>query len=113
MPSTTLTQALPRSPCTGVIAITEKTLGPEHPDLATKLNNLAELYRATGRHAEAEPLYRRALTILGKALPADHLDLAKARENYALLLDRLGRNAEADALRAQAAAGRSPLAGTK
>ena len=82
----------------------EKALGPEHPDVASSLNNLAELYRdrgatprpsrctrgrwrsarrrsgrstrrgdraqqpgravpATGRYAEAEPLYQRALAI--------------------------------------------------
>ena len=31
---------------------------PSTPTLATRLNNLAELYQATGRYAEAEPLYR-------------------------------------------------------
>ena len=33
------------------IAIDEKTLGPEHPDLAAWLNNLAELYRQQGKYA--------------------------------------------------------------
>jgi S1-C subfamily serine protease len=32
--------------------------------VANSLNNLAMLYRDTGRYAEAEPLYRRALLIL-------------------------------------------------
>ncbi len=36
--------------------------------MATDLNNLAELYRAQGKHTEAEPLYRRALAIVEKAL---------------------------------------------
>ena len=35
-------------------------LGERHPDYADSLNNLAELYRATGRHAEAEQLSREA-----------------------------------------------------
>ncbi len=38
------------------LAISEKTLGTEHPDVATSLNNLAELYRAQGRDHEAERL---------------------------------------------------------
>ncbi len=58
------------------IAIGEKTLGPEHPDLATRLNNLAELYRATGRYAEAEPLYQRAIAIIEKTLGPEHPALA-------------------------------------
>jgi uncharacterized protein HemY len=59
------------------------------------------LYRDTGRLAEAEPLFRRALAILEKALPAD---LATVRETYAALLDDLGRPAEAAALRAKSGA---------
>jgi tetratricopeptide (TPR) repeat protein len=38
------------------LAIREKEFGPEHPAVTTSLNNLAELYRSQGRHAEAEPL---------------------------------------------------------
>jgi tetratricopeptide (TPR) repeat protein len=46
------------------LAIDEKSCGPEHPKVATNLNNLAELLRATNRLAEAEPLYRQGLRIL-------------------------------------------------
>src|SRR5262245_23446295 len=42
------------------LAITEKALGPENPNTAAALNNLADLYQATGAHAKAEPLYQRA-----------------------------------------------------
>ena len=45
------------------LAIDEKAFGPDHPDVATALNNLAALLRATNRLGEAEPLYRRALAI--------------------------------------------------
>ena len=54
------------------LAIEEKALGPEHPDVATSLNNLAELYRDQGKYGEAEPLYQRALAIDEKALGPDH-----------------------------------------
>ena len=38
------------------LSIREKALGPEHPDVATALNNLAALYKANGEYAKAEPL---------------------------------------------------------
>ena len=38
------------------LAISEKALGSEHPDVGTSLNNLAALYANQGRYAEAEPL---------------------------------------------------------
>ena len=49
------------------LAILEKTLGPEHPDVGKGLNNLADLYEAMGRQAEAAPLRQRAARI--KAMP--------------------------------------------
>ncbi len=62
-------------------AIWEKTLGPEHPDVAQSLNNLAELYRAQGRYAEAEPPYQRSLAILEKVLGPEHPHVAQSLEN--------------------------------
>jgi tetratricopeptide (TPR) repeat protein len=50
------------------LLIREKTLGTDHPDVATSLNNLALLYSTTGKYSEAEPLYKRALEISEKAL---------------------------------------------
>ena len=55
-----------------------KALGPDHPNVATSLNNLAELYRNQGKYAEAEPLYKRSLAIREKALGPDHPDVAPA-----------------------------------
>ncbi len=52
------------------LEIREKALGPDHPDVANSLNNLASLYDEQGRYGEAEPLLKRALTILEKALDA-------------------------------------------
>ena len=65
------------------MAISEKALGPEHPDVATILNNLAGLYKAQGHYAEAEPLYKRALAIDEGALGPDHPDLARDLNNLA------------------------------
>ena len=38
-----------------------------HPNTAQSLNNLAELYRAQGKYAQAEPLMQRALAIREKS----------------------------------------------
>ena len=67
------------------LAITEKALGPDHPDVALSLNNLAEVYRTQGRYAEAEPLYKRALTINERAFGPGHPAVATALNNLATL----------------------------
>ena len=45
------------------LTFAEKNLGPDHPDVANSLNNLAELYRTQGDYAMAEPLFNRSLAI--------------------------------------------------
>ena len=47
------------------------TRGNKHPDAATTLNNLAELYMQQGKYEEAEPLYKRSLEITEKSLGPD------------------------------------------
>jgi len=73
-------------------------LGSQDPRLATSLNGLAGVYRAQGRYAEAEPLYRRALAIREKALGAEHPDVAQSLNNLALLYAAQGRFGEAEPL---------------
>jgi hypothetical protein len=41
------------------LKVAEEIVGPDHPSVATSLNNLAGLYRATGRNLEAQELERR------------------------------------------------------
>jgi len=41
------------------LKVAESTFGPDHPNVATSLNNLAILYHSQGKYAEAEPLYKR------------------------------------------------------
>ncbi len=79
-------------------------LGPEHPDVAISLNNLARLYTGQGRYAEAEPLIQRALAIWEKALGPDHPDVANGLEIYPFLLHRTGRGDEAAKMEARAKA---------
>ncbi|MBF0345132.1 MAG: CHAT domain-containing protein, partial [Nitrospirae bacterium] len=80
------------------LEINEKALGKEHPSTATSLNNLANLYQATGRYAEAKPLLKRALEINEKALGKEHPSTATSLNNLANLYQATGRYAEAEPL---------------
>ena len=40
------------------VKMARRLRGPEDPDIATSLNNLAVLYQAMGEYAKAEPLFR-------------------------------------------------------
>ena len=80
------------------LSIREKALGPDHPDTATSLNNLAVLYRTQGAYAKAEPLYLRALAIVEKALGPEHPDTAASLNNLAGLYDTQGAYAKAQPL---------------
>ena len=48
------------------LAIDEKALGPEHPDVATSLENYASLLRETGRAGDAAEMETRAQAIRAK-----------------------------------------------
>ena len=80
------------------LEIREKVLGPDHPSVATTLNNLGGLYRAQGKYDEAEPLYRRALEIREKVLGPDHPYVATTLNNLGLLLAAQGKYDEAEPL---------------
>jgi tetratricopeptide (TPR) repeat protein len=85
----------------------EKTLGPEHPNVATTLDNLARHHCEQGQHHQAEPLYERALSIMEKAFGPDHPNLAKGLENTARHYRETGRTEEAEILETRAARIRS------
>ena len=80
------------------VRLGKQEFGPNHPTLATLLNNLAVLYQAQSRYAEAEPLYKRALAIQEKALGPDHPDVANSLNNLAALYQEQGRYADAEPL---------------
>ena len=84
--------------CQRALAIWEKTLGSDHPDVATSLNNLAALYRTQGQYAQTEPLSQRALAIWEKTLGPDHPDVALSLNNLAELHRTQGRYAQAELL---------------
>jgi tetratricopeptide (TPR) repeat protein len=90
------------------LEIDDKSYGPDH--VGSDLNNLAELYRAQGQYAKAEPLYQRALASREKALGPEHPKVAISLENYALCLRDMGRPNEATPLEARAKAIRAKSA---
>ena len=86
------------------LEIREKALPPDHPDVATSLDNLAALYKIQGRYKDAEPLHRRALAIYEKSLGPEHPDVAITLNNLASLYDDQGRYADAEPLHRRALA---------
>lgn len=78
------------------LAIDEKSLGPDHSNVARDLSNLAALLKATDRLAEAEPLMRRALAIDEKSFGPEHPKVAIRLNNLASLLKATNRLAEAE-----------------
>jgi tetratricopeptide (TPR) repeat protein len=80
------------------LELSELRLGPNHPDAATALNNLAQLLKVTNRLAEAEPLMRRALAIDEASYGNDHPNMAIRLNNLAGLLMDTNRLEEAEPL---------------
>jgi hypothetical protein len=64
-----------------IARIQEVELGPLHPDLANTLNNLAIVAEKTGRTADAETFYRRAVAIASASLSPNDPMLAASRQN--------------------------------
>jgi tetratricopeptide (TPR) repeat protein len=80
------------------LAIREKALGSDHPNVGESLYNLASLYHVQGRFAEAEPLYMRSLLILETALGPEHPKVGQSLASLALLYNAQKRYAEAEPL---------------
>ena len=93
------------------LAIREKLLGQEHPDVAESLNNLAVLYREQGNYAQAEPLFQRALAIREKAFGQEHPDFAESLNNLGELYRLQGNYTQAEPLFQRALAIREKVLG--
>jgi tetratricopeptide (TPR) repeat protein len=87
-----------------VVFLTKRAKGEEHPDTATSLNDLAELYEAVGDYAKAEPLYQQALAIRRKVLGTHNLLTAASLNNLAGLYKDTGDYPKAESLYQQALA---------
>lgn len=96
-----------------VVAIHERTLGPDNPTTATSLSNLGNVLYLQGKYAEAEKVYRRALAVREKVLGPDHPDVATSLNNLANALQQLGEGQQIDIgearARASVGSGLAPL----
>ena len=68
---------------TRALAIKEKTLGPDHPELATAVQNLGMIAREKKDYAAAEGYYLRSLAMREKSVGLDHLTVAGTLNNLA------------------------------
>lgn len=91
-----LREALPHAQ--RVLAILERSLGPEHERVAIALNNLAELQRQLGQLRDALALHRRSLALHEKLRGPEHVEVAVAANNLGLVHQALGQFPEALAL---------------
>ncbi len=79
------------------LAIDEGSYGPDHPRVATDLNNLAQLLKDTNRLSEAEPLMRRGVRILIEfqhQTGHEHPNFRAGLANYQDLLQALEKTPE-------------------
>jgi hypothetical protein len=78
--------------------------GPDHPETAQSLCNLALFLDGAGRTDEAVPLYEEGLNAYEAALGPAHPLMESALDNYLKLLERTGGRPRSDRLRARAEA---------
>jgi tetratricopeptide (TPR) repeat protein len=81
-----------------ILAIAERLLGPEHPVVATNLNNLAFNLYKQGQYTDAEILSRRSLAIREKAFGLDHPVVASSLNSLAAILHEQMRYSAAEPL---------------
>ncbi|GEM_PF-1793596 len=80
---------------TRTLAVLERVAGPDHPDVASTLNNLAVLYLSSGRIEQAEPAARRVAEILvatNVKVGKPHPYTTAALNNYAAILAGRGNS---------------------
>ncbi|CAF4802947.1 unnamed protein product [Rotaria sp. Silwood1] len=73
----------------------QKTLPPNHPDLASSYNNIGSVYDNMGEYSKALSCYERSLEIRKMALPSNHPDLAASYNNIGMVLDNMGEYSKA------------------
>jgi tetratricopeptide (TPR) repeat protein len=76
----------------------EEKFGSDHPEVVQTIGNLARNYARHQRYAEAEPLFKRAVTITEKAFGPDHREVVQSLYSLALFYHQVGRYSEAETL---------------
>jgi len=80
------------------LALHERLLGPDHPEIVQTLSGLASLYYEQGKYGQAEPLYQRALVMCEQAQGMSHVEVGKILNELALLYDAQGRYEQGEPL---------------
>ncbi|CAF4067430.1 unnamed protein product, partial [Rotaria sordida] len=73
----------------------QKTLPPNHPDLATTYNQIGLVYKNMGEYSKALSSYERSLEIRKIALPPNHPDLASSYSNIGVVYRNMGEYSKA------------------
>jgi len=73
------------------LALAKRMLPPDHPDIATSMNNLASAYTAVGRHNDALHLEEDVLDFQRRTHPPDDPHIANAMSNLMTTYFELGR----------------------
>ncbi|WP_233585193.1 tetratricopeptide repeat protein [Corallococcus sp. CA054B] len=85
-------------PAAQALALRESALGGTHPDIASALDLVGELYQRQGDVAHAEPLLQRALALREATLGKDHTDVALTLTILGILYKDQGLYAQAEPL---------------
>ena len=84
-----------RSALERALKIDERVYGPDHPDVATRVNNLGSVLRNLGDFQEARKCFERALKIDEQVCGSDHPQVAIDINNLGAVLRDLGDFQEA------------------
>jgi len=84
------------------LAICEKTVGPEHEDVASCVQSVGATLAFQARYPEAEAMLRRALDLWTRLRGPDDPSVASALNTIGSVLERSGNPAEAKVLKARA-----------
>jgi len=79
------------------VAIRERELGAEHPDVARGLSNLASALRWKGDDHESLELFAKSIEIKERALGPEHPSVAMGLNNHGIMLREVKRYEEAEA----------------
>lgn len=84
-----------------IVAINEKALGTNHPDIVRSLGWRALLYHNAGDYKKAESVYKRAIAICEtykQTMGQDHPDMATLLKNLSWIYRKHGNHTKADNL---------------
>lgn len=77
------------------LSLREQFFGPSHPDVATSLNVLGELYRGVGSYPQGESFTQRALALREQIFGPTHPDVAMSLNNLGGFHEIQGRYSQA------------------